>query len=66
MRTAVRAQSIAVLPPPTMATRLPSLTGVPRFTSLKKSTPPRTPGSVSPGTPRGIAWWAPTPTNTAL
>ena len=50
---------MATLPPPTTATRLPILTSLPRLTSRRKSTPPQTPASSSPGTFSLVLFCAP-------
>ena len=54
-RRAVRAASMATLPPPTTTTRLPVRSaGSPRRTARRNSTPPLTPARSSPGTSRRV------------
>jgi hypothetical protein len=60
-----RAASIAVLPPPMTATRLPTFTGLPAFTSRRKSIPESTSGWSSPGMRSARLLHAPTARMTA-
>jgi hypothetical protein len=50
----VRAQSMAVLPPPTTTTRRPMSGRSPRLTAFRNSSPARTPGPSSPAAPSGF------------
>jgi len=73
-RRAVRTVSMAVLPAPITATRLPTMTGVSafgksfaciRFTRVRNSLAEYTPLRFSPGIPMKLGRPAPVPTNTA-
>ena len=65
-RRATRATSMATLPPPMTATRLPWVGDSPvEFTSLRYSTPHKTPAASAPGTGRRMESWVPTPRKTA-
>ena len=58
----MRAQSMAVSPAPTTATRSPMASGRPSRTERRKAMPSSTPSASSPGMPRRLATWAPTAT----
>ena len=65
-RRATRATSMATLPPPMTTTRLPWVGDAPvEFTSLRYSTPHKTPAASAPGTGRRMESWVPTPRKTA-
>ena len=65
-RRALRAQSMALSPPPSTSTRWPSSGGaVPALTAARKSRASSTPGRSRPGRLAGRERWAPVPRNTA-
>ncbi len=65
-RSAVRAASMATLPPPTTAMLFPRDGLSPRLTSRRKVAPSITPGLSSPSIPILTLWCAPMVRNTAL